>query len=432
MKKLIKCQEKVMKTVKDHIVLTNDSLGTVTFELELLTSSREDVAVEKLNVGDTLNNKRRYYADWIEFYDLDGEKVGHIESGYIPRLKDYNIVVASPLATLMDVGAAEIEKAVVSRIEKRKDNLGEEYKKIYVYVTLMFDQSVIDGEEKNFRIVDGFLVECIRKVKNIVIPPEVKVICSRAFNHSGMTEIVIPEMVEEIQECAFVSCKKLEKIIFEKLEKISIDGPMIAKCENLKIFEGLKGTEACMKFYINVCNLLGEGYLYDDLATCFKIKKGRIYFNSKEFLKHFNWALERKEINEIQGLKKIAESWIDYGKNCPDICYELLEAKTSRELFIVKLKGIFAEKGIPQMEYYNDSCDLVLRYEKKKKRKYDHNYDEYFLPLWDEEGKSLLIIGRLILIELFEEALKEAGDPLPEVTGSDYIDEAWECEYGDF
>ena len=134
MKKLIKCQEKVMKTVKDHIVLTNDSLGTVTFELELLTSSREDVAVEKLNVGDTLNNKRRYYADWIEFYDLDGEKVGHIESGYIPRLKDYNIVVASPLATLMDVGAAEIEKAVVSRIEKRKDNLGEEYKKIYVYL----------------------------------------------------------------------------------------------------------------------------------------------------------------------------------------------------------------------------------------------------------------------------------------------------------
>lgn len=434
MKKFIKCQEKIMKTVKDHIVSTNDLSGTVTFELELLTFSCDDATLEKLNVGDELNARRLGYADYIVFYGLDGEKVGHIESGYIPRMNDYNIVVASPLAMLMDVGAAQIEKVIVSKIEKQKGNLGGEYKKIYVYVTVKFNQHVIDEGERNFRIVDGCLVECIRKVKNIVIPPEVKVICYEAFYHSGMTKIIIPETVEEIHECAFVSCKKLEKIIFEKSEKINIDGPMIAGCENLKTIEGLKGTEACLEFYINVCNLLEEyDFAYNKLAECFKIEKGRICFKSKDFLKSFNEILvEIEEDIELQKLKKVAQSWIDYGKDCPKICYELLEVKTSRELFVLKLKGIIAENGVPQMEYHNDSCNLVLRYKKKKRRKYDRNYEEYFLPLCKEDDEdSFRLMGERVLNELFEEALKEAGVPYPEVTGSDYIDEAWECEYGD-
>lgn len=433
MKKLIKCQEKFMKTVKDHIVSTNDSFGTVTFELELLALFRDDIAVEKLNVGDRLNSRRRYYANTIEFYDLNGGRVGYIDSSYIPMRNEYNVVVASPLATLLDVGATKIEKVVVSKIEQVKDNIGEEYKKIYVYVTVRFNQHIIDEKEINFRIVDGYLLECIRKTKNIVIPPEVKVICEEAFNHSVITKIVIPETVEKIQKNAFVSCKKLEKIIFEKSEKISIDGPMIIKCGNLKTIEGLKGTKGCLKFYVNVCNLLEEDYSYDNPATCFKIEKGRIRFNSRAFFKCFNQALEGVEEDiELQRLKKLAQSWIDYGKGCPKLCHELLEVKTSRELFIVKLKGIIAENGIPQMEYSDDSCNLVLRYKKKKRHKYDHNYEEYSLPLWEEQNEeSKLIVGNSLLNEAFEAALKEAGDSYPEVTGSDYIDEAWECEYGD-
>lgn len=56
------------------------------------------------------------------------------------------------------------------------------------------------------------LCENCTALKNITLPSAISKICSGAFKNSGLTEIVIPESVQEIQSYAFADCKNLKTI----------------------------------------------------------------------------------------------------------------------------------------------------------------------------------------------------------------------------
>lgn len=71
------------------------------------------------------------------------------------------------------------------------------------------------------------------KVKNIIIPSSVKIICDGAFSGLGITNLILPDGIEYIGDYAFSICEDLESIQFPKsLKYIS---PLAFKgCNNLK------------------------------------------------------------------------------------------------------------------------------------------------------------------------------------------------------
>lgn len=67
------------------------------------------------------------------------------------------------------------------------------------------------------KVKTDFLVE---GCKNTIIPQSVVTICSYAFTGKGLTSIVIPEGVTNIEDTAFRGCPELESIVIEEGNKV--------------------------------------------------------------------------------------------------------------------------------------------------------------------------------------------------------------------
>lgn len=67
-----------------------------------------------------------------------------------------------------------------------------------------------------------------------VLFPDIKTICSRAFEFSSITEIILPDKLQYIKDYAFNSCTNLSKVIFPQGLK-NIDNNAFSNCFKLDI-----------------------------------------------------------------------------------------------------------------------------------------------------------------------------------------------------
>ena len=76
----------------------------------------------------------------------------------------------------------------------------------------------------------------LQRLRKVVLPEGLESIGGGCFWESGLEEITIPKSVKVIERFAFLKCKSLKKMIFEKgskLEKIELKA--FYGCGNLKI-----------------------------------------------------------------------------------------------------------------------------------------------------------------------------------------------------
>ena len=73
-------------------------------------------------------------------------------------------------------------------------------------------QDVLFEEESHLNSIDRFTFYYCTKLKNIVLPNEIKEIGKEAFCNTGLTKIDLPECIENIEGCAFASCSQLESV----------------------------------------------------------------------------------------------------------------------------------------------------------------------------------------------------------------------------
>ena len=73
-------------------------------------------------------------------------------------------------------------------------------------------QDVLFEEESHLNSIDRFTFYYCTKLKNIVLPNEIKEIGKAAFLNTGLTKIDLPECIENIEGWAFASCRQLEAV----------------------------------------------------------------------------------------------------------------------------------------------------------------------------------------------------------------------------
>ena len=92
-------------------------------------------------------------------------------------------------------------------IEVTIDPNNKYYKNYEENEKLIFGKSNIDSDEFDV------LVFACRNIKSFVIPPNIKIIASNAFEDSDIEEIYIPSQITQICESAFAGCEELRKIV---------------------------------------------------------------------------------------------------------------------------------------------------------------------------------------------------------------------------
>lgn len=96
-------------------------------------------------------------------------------------------------------------------------------------------EKVIMNEDGIISIGNGAFKSCYI-LKELTIPESVQSIGAEAFERTGLTSVVIPQGVTNIEEGTFWSCAHLEKVVVPDEGIISIGSYAFSYCNNLKDF----------------------------------------------------------------------------------------------------------------------------------------------------------------------------------------------------
>lgn len=89
-----------------------------------------------------------------------------------------------------------------------------------------YGENIIIGKSNINKDSFDILLFSTRKIKQIEIPPFIKILSSYAFSESMIESIQIPSSVMHINEGSFYFCKKLRKVSFEKNSELSFIGKL--------------------------------------------------------------------------------------------------------------------------------------------------------------------------------------------------------------
>ncbi len=153
---------------------------------------------------------------------------------------------AMAVANLVNSAAARSElnvqaqKNILQTLEEEKAAADKRIKAAIQEAVISAGENTL-AEDFTYREVDGgveiqgyngFEVDTLIIPKTIGSRPVIK-IGENAFQNLGLTEVVIPDSVECIEDGAFKGCKRLEKVkLSQNLNKLG--GEVFEECENLK------------------------------------------------------------------------------------------------------------------------------------------------------------------------------------------------------
>ena len=214
--------------------------------------NRQNV-IKTLKVGDILH----FVPEENNIYDKNAvlivTELGR-DIGYVS--KDYNKDI------LQNIKKGVVYKLVVSNITGAYDfnNLGVNIK---VSISTNLQNTVREqrAEAKQFIINNNVLEKYVGNSNSVVIPEEVAIIGTAAFDGcSFIEEVILPSKLKEIRTSAFWKCKSLKKINFpDSLQNIGIVA--FGLCESL--------TTVCIPRSVSV---IGERVFYG----CKNLKEAKI------------------------------------------------------------------------------------------------------------------------------------------------------------
>jgi hypothetical protein len=154
-----------------------------------------------------------------------------------------NVVLSDDIEIIRDkaFSITNIEKFVSSKNLKKIGERAFQYNHYLNFVD--FSKSKNLTELGSYAFVDTFNLE------KIILPPNLEKINSSCFNHSGFSNITIPETVNFIEPFAFFQCNELKSIDLSKCNKLDVINEstfeLCSSLENINLPKNIKTIEYC-------------------------------------------------------------------------------------------------------------------------------------------------------------------------------------------
>ena len=112
------------------------------------------------------------------------------------------------------------------------------------------------------------LICCVgaRYGSRCAVPDGIRVIGERAFDHSSIGEIVMPESLERIEDSAFYNCSRLEDIYWPK-QLLSLGESCFSNCDRLERIALPEGLVSTGKAVFSGCNELSAVWIPEGVET---------------------------------------------------------------------------------------------------------------------------------------------------------------------